>query len=92
MAEQIRDIHKERLATFTFSQCGIEVGEKVVFYKSASSDPGPSCIVVDDKHVEYNDEVWSLTALAKHLLDTKNSIAGPKYYKYKGEWLDDLRR
>ena len=91
MAKEIRDIHQERLAMFTFSQCGIKVGEKVVFYKSVTSDPGPFCVVVDDKHVEFNGEIWSLTALAKHLLNTKNSIAGPKYFKYKDQWLNELR-
>lgn len=29
--------------------------------------------------------------LAKHLLNTQTSIAGPQYFKYNGEWLNALR-
>ena len=39
----------------------------------------------------FGSETWSLTALAKHLLNTKTSIAGPQYFKYNGEWLNALR-
>ena len=47
--------------------------------------------VVDDKHVEYDARRWSLTALAKHLLGVKWAMAGPRYFKYNGEWLNDIR-
>ena len=33
----------------------------------------------------------SLTALAKLLTGKQYSIVGPKYFKYKGEWLNDIR-
>ena len=42
--------------------------------------------------IGYNGETWSLTALAKHLTGVKSAIAGPKYFKYKGEWLNTIRR
>lgn len=41
--------------------------------------------------VIYNGETWSITALAKHLTGVKSAIAGPKYFKYKGEWLNTIR-
>ena len=41
--------------------------------------------------VEYNGETMSLTALAKLLTGKKYSIAGPKFFKYNGEWLNDIR-
>ena len=47
--------------------------------------------VVDDKHVEYDGRRRSLTALAKHLLGVKWAMAGPRYFKYNGEWLNDIR-
>ena len=47
--------------------------------------------VVDDRNVEYNGETMSLTALAKLLTGKKYSIAGPKFFKYNGEWLNDIR-
>ena len=36
-------------------------------------------------------ERYSLTALAKKLSGKKYAIAGPKFFKYKGEWLNDIR-
>ncbi|MBS6491829.1 MAG: hypothetical protein KH614_04690 [Firmicutes bacterium] len=42
--------------------------------------------------MRFQDEIWSLTALAKHLLGTRNSVAGPQYFKYNGAWLNAIRR
>lgn len=47
--------------------------------------------VVGDRSVEYNGETMSLTALAKLLTGKQYSIAGPRFFKYKGEWLNDIR-
>ena len=41
--------------------------------------------------MKYNGEIWSLTTLVKHLLNTKQSVTDPRYFKYKGEWLNDIR-
>ena len=91
LAQEVAEQHQEKLAPFTFSSCGIKVGERVEFCRNRNDQEGPSCEVVDDKHVRYNDEVWSLTALAKHLLGVNRALAGPKYFKYKGEWLNSIR-
>lgn len=92
LAQEIDEQHKERLAPFTFSACNIAIGEQVEFYSVGNSNTGTLCKVVDDKHVSYNGETWSLTALAKHLTGVKSSIAGPHYFKYQGEWLYIIRR
>ena len=92
LAQEINEQHQERMAPFTFSMCGIHVGEQIEFCCSGNSHSGTMCTVADDKHVEYEGETWSLTALAKHFLNAKWALAGPKYYKYKGEWLNDIRQ
>ena len=46
---------------------------------------------MNDRLVEYNGETMSLTALAKLLSGIKYSIPGPKFFKYNGEWLNDIR-
>ena len=92
MAQEISEAHQERTAPFTFSMCNIAVGEEIEFWRGANEPSGIKCTVVDDKHVEYSGQRWSLTALVKHLLGVKWAIAGPKYFKYKGEWLNDIRR
>ena len=90
-AKVISEAHKERLAPFMFSMCDISVGEEIEFWRGASEPSGIMCTVADDKHVEYDGRRWSLTALAKKLLGAKGAMAGPKYFKYKGEWLNDIR-
>lgn len=90
-AKEISEAHQECLAPFTFSMCNIAVGEEIEFWRSASEPSGIMCTVADDKYVEYDGQRWSLTSLAKHLLGVKWAMAGPKYFKYKGEWLNDIR-
>lgn len=92
LAQEINEQHQERMAPFAFSLCNISIGEQIEFCCPNSENDGALCTVADDKHVEYEDKRWSLTALAKHLLGTKRELQGPKYFKYKGEWLNTIRR
>lgn len=87
LANEISEEHKERLAPFSFTKCGIPVKSEICFIK----DKTKVCYVVDDRHVEYNGITMSLTALARDLLQTTNSIAGPMFFTYKGERLVDIR-
>ena len=91
LAQEISEQHQERLSPFAFSMCNIAIGEQIEFCCNGNDNTGTLCEVVDDKHVSYNGEAWSLTALAKHLTGVKSAIAGPKYFKYKGEWLNTIR-
>lgn len=86
-AKEIDTESSERASNFSFSKCKIPVGEKIEYY----DNPELTATVVDDRNVEYNGETMSLTALAKLLSGKKYSIAGPKFFKYKGEWLNDIR-
>ena len=92
LAQDINEQHQERWAPFAFSMCQIPVGDKVEFFCNGNEHTGELCEVVDDKHVSYNGEIWSLTALAKHLTGARGAIAGPRYFKYKGEWLNTIRQ
>ena len=65
LAQEIDEQHRERLAPFTFSKCGIAIGEQVEFYCNGNPHSGELCEVVDDKHVKYNGETWSLSGLAR---------------------------
>lgn len=77
----------ERAANFSFGKCRIPVGAKIEYY----DNPQITATVVDDRSVEYSGETMSLTALAKLLSGKKYAIAGPKFFKYKGERLNDIR-
>ena len=87
MAQEIDTESTERAANFSFGKCQIPVGAKIEYY----DNPNITATVVDDRNVEYHGETMSLAALAKLLSGKKYSIAGPKFFKYKGEWLNDIR-
>ena len=87
-AQEISAERKERLSPFAFSKCKIKPGEVTTYY----NDPSIICVVLDDKSVEYDGKKYSLSALATELSGSKWGVAGPRYFKYKGEWLNDIRR
>ena len=87
-AQEIDAEHKERLAPFRFSMCSIAPGEEIEF----SNNPEIRCKVVDDKQVAYQGKKYSLSALAQILTGSRWPVAGPRYFKYKGELLNDIRR
>ena len=87
IAQEIDTESNERAANFSFSKCHIAIGSKIEYCEN----PNITATVVDDRNVEYNGETMSLTALAKLLSGKKYSIAGPRFFKYKGEWLNDIR-
>lgn len=81
-AQEIDAEHKERQSPFRFSMCGIQPGEEIEY----CNNPEIKCTVVDDKTVSYQGQVYSLSALAQLLTGSKYSVAGPRYFKYRGEW------
>ena len=89
-AEEVEAEHKERLSPFAFSKCDIQPGEYIEWY----DDPQQTFKVLDDKTVEYKGKPFSLSGLAALMLGKESSagIAGPRYFKYHGEWLNDIRR
>lgn len=91
IAAEISEAHQERLAPFSFSACRIPIGAEIVFWPTSHESSNITCTVVDEKRVEYQGKIWSLTALAKELLQTNWALAGPRYFKYNGEWLNDIR-
>lgn len=91
-AEEIEEQKKERLAPFAFSLCKIPVGATITYCNRSDPKSGLTCTVVDDHNVEYDGKIWSLSALATTLAQTKWGVAGPRYFKYNGEWLNDIRK
>ena len=89
LAKEIEEEHKERLSPFTFSKCNIQAGEYIFW----GDDPDLQFKVLDDKTVEYKGKPFSLSGLAALLLGKSSSagVAGPRYFKYNGEWLNDIR-
>lgn len=85
-AKEVDTEHTEKASNFSFFKCQIAVGEQIEY----AYDSSITATVVGDRAVEY-EGVMSLTALAKHLTGKKYAIAGSKFFKYKGEWLNSIR-
>lgn len=86
--EQIANEVREtaRRGPFRFGDCNIPVGSEITFIE----DETIKAIVLDDRHIEYNGETTSLSALACKLKGA-DSLQGPLWFTYKGERLSDLR-
>jgi hypothetical protein len=83
-----KEISEEsRRGPFKFSMCGIKPGEKVQF----TDNPSIEAVVVDDRHIEYNGETTSLSALAQKIKGFDHPVQGTVWFTYKGERLSDLR-
>lgn len=87
--EQIADEVREtaRRGPFRFSACNIPFGSTIEFVDDSSIQ----AVVVDDRHIEYNGETTSVSALAQKLKGYNHPIQGTQYFTYQGEKLTDIR-
>lgn len=85
IAEEIRI--DARRGPFRFSEVGIPFGSEVVFIE----DSNIRAKVIDDRHIEYNGQTTSLSALAQMLKGFDHPVQGPLWFSYNGEKLADLR-
>jgi len=90
-AREIVEERKERAMPFRFSMCNIPVGATLEFWSTEKEPSGIYCTVADDKRVNYEGTTYSLSGLASVLLKCGYSVHGPRYFKYNGEWLNDIR-
>ena len=87
LAQQITTESNERASNFSFTKCGIPAGAVIEF----GDNPAITATVLDDRYVQYQGERMSLTALAKLLTGKTYALGGPRYFKYRGEWLNAIR-
>ena len=69
-----------------FKECGIPIGAELVF----TENPAIKVKVVDDRKVEYKDEITSLSAVAKTLTGCSTSIQGSLYFTYNGKSITEI--
>lgn len=87
--EQIANEVREtiRRGPFRFSACNIIVGSQIEFIEDSSI----KATVVDDRHIEYNGETTSVSALAQKLKGFDHAVQGTLWFTYQGEKLADIR-
>jgi len=79
---------RTRRADFNFKMANIPVGAEICYV----NDEEIKAKVVDNKLIELNGEVSSLSALAQKLLGYPYKVQGTIYWMYEGETLDERRR
>lgn len=79
-----------RRSPLRFSMCGLKQGDFVTF----KNDESIKVKIADDRHLEYNNEIMSCSALARKLLGLPDNavLAGTDYFMYDGMALPDLRK
>jgi len=90
LSEELERKRAVRSANWTFDSWKIPVGAVLV----NTSNPEVKCTVIDNKNVEYNGEIMSMTRLAKVVSGKESTTHGPGYvsrhFTYNGELLKDL--
>ena len=84
-----------KLSKFVFSKVGIPIGARLTFYR----DKAITCKVVGDREIEFEGELYSLTAAARKVLLKKDGpnrpfatgFTGTNYWCYQDERLSSLR-
>jgi len=88
--EALEKAHNRR-SRFNFPMLGIDPGELLQF----KTDRSIECEVANESHVKFRDEVMSLSKAALIVLREKgrnwSTVAGPAFWCYHGETLNDLR-
>ena len=85
IAEEVREIAKR--GPFRFSAYGIPVGSELVYIE----DDTIRVTVVDDRRINFEGEITSVSALAQKLKGFDHPVQGTLWFTYMGEKLTDLR-
>lgn len=86
IAEEVRE--EARRGPFRFSDVGIAAGSRIQYIEDPSIEPE----VIDDRHISYDGQTTSLSALAQSLKGFKHPVQGTVYFSFQGEILDDRRK
>lgn len=85
IASEIKNTAKR--GPFRFGECGIPVGAELIYVEN----PSVKVKVLDDRHIEYQGETTSLSALAQQLKGFHHPVQGTLWFSFNGEVLADLR-
>lgn len=85
IAEEVRET--ARKGPFRFTEFGIPVGATIEFIENADI----KATVIDDRHIEYNGETTSVSALAQKLKGFDHPVQGTLWFTYNGKRLTDIR-
>jgi hypothetical protein len=79
---------RTKRAVFNFKMVDIPVGAELIF----SRDENIKAKVVDNRSIDFNGEITSLSNSAQKILGYNYGIQGTAYWTYEGETLDERRK
>lgn len=79
---------RERRGIFNFKSAEIPIGSELNFSRGENI----TARVVDERKIEFNGKLTSLSTSAQEILGTSYPVAGTDYWMYEGEILDERRR
>ena len=79
---------RKKRSIFNFAMVNIPVGAELVF----SRDENIKARVVDNRSIELNGEIVSLSNSAQKILGYASSVQGTAYWMHEGELLDERRK
>jgi len=79
---------RTKRAIFNFKMVDIPVGAELIF----SRDENIKAKVVDNRSIELNGEITSLSSSAQKILGYNYGIQGTAYWTFEGESLDERRK
>lgn len=79
------DSKKVRKPSVNFAKCNIPMGAELVYV----DDPSIRVTVVSERKVQYNNELTSLSAIAKNIKGIQ-AAPGPNYFTYNGEIVSQI--
>lgn len=86
------DKAKQKRSTFNFGLVDIKPGSILTFTR----DPKITCTVVDNKSIEFEGKMTSLSWAAVEVMtrmgNTARHLQGPQYWEYEGETLVERRK
>ena len=86
-SKEARDkLNERRRPNFNFAKMGVPEGSELVFVSGGEH----RCRVVDERRVEYEGEVYRLSALTAELLDKDYHVAPMPHWLYDGRSLSDI--
>lgn len=80
----IKEEDKKKRPPVNFAKCNIPVGAELIFI----DDKNVKVYVVDERKVQYDGELTSLSAVASNLKGYK--VAGPMYFSYNGKTVYEI--
>jgi len=82
------DKARTRRANFNFTMVGIPSGSTLEYVRDSSV----TAKVIDDKNIEFNGEILSLSVAAQKAAGVQHPLQGPIFWIYNGRTLDKIRK